>query len=124
MTSPFALFDASDQTWPAVRQWNEGPWTFREGQGGGQRVSAATAWGDVADGDIDVAEAQMREMGQHPIFQMRGTSDAALDDLLEARGYTSRDATNMYTAPIAALTDTAIPRVTAFTIWEPLAIRN
>ena len=117
------LFDAIDHTWPAARRWQNGVWTLREGQGGGQRVSAATASGPASDGDIDTAEAEMRAIGQTPIFQMRGADDAALDTALANRGYEKRDATNIYT-PIATLTDTPIPRVTAFAIWEPLAIMN
>lgn len=118
------LYDVVDHTWPAARRWDAGNWTLREGQGGGQRVSAATALGAVQDRDIDAAEAEMRAMGQRPIFQMRGPDDAALDALLDARGYEKRDATNLYIAPIDLLTDREIPRVTAFAIWEPLAIMN
>ena len=118
-----ALYEVIDYTWPAARRWQAGPWTLRDGQGGGQRVSAATAHGAaVTEDDISAAEAQMREIGQTPIFQMRGADDAALDAMLAKRGYEKRDPTNIYMAPIAALTDIEIPRVTAFAIWEPLAI--
>jgi len=29
-----------EATWPPARQWDRGPWTIRDGAGGGQRVSA------------------------------------------------------------------------------------
>ena len=50
--------------------------------------------------------------------------DDDLDAALDARGYTINDPTALYTLPIARLTDVPIPRVTAFEIWEPLAIMN
>jgi GNAT superfamily N-acetyltransferase len=117
------LYEVCDQTWPAARRWNEGTWTLREGQGGGQRVSAATALGKVSDADIDTAETAMRAMDQRPLFMIRRDDDA-LDDLLAKRGYAIVDPVTMYVAPIEALTDVPMPRVTAFCIWEPLAIMN
>ena len=115
------LFEVCDQTWPAARRFEMGKWTLREGRGGGQRVSAATARGLVALDDIAVAEVAMREMGQPPLFMIRSV-DAALDGLLEAKGYRVVDPVTLYTLPIHQLTDVPIPRVTTFTIWEPLAI--
>lgn len=63
----------------------------------------------------------MRRIGQRPLFQPRGGDDV-LDAALEARGYARRDPTLLRTGPIAALTGLPIPPVTAFAIWEPLAI--
>ena len=116
-----ALFDAIDGTWPPARRWAEGPFVLRDGQGGGQRVSAATTDGPGTDADIDRAQAAMRAAGQRPLFMMRGDTPE-LDAQLAARGYTISDPTVIYTLPIGRLTDVPIPRVTAFTIWEPLAI--
>jgi len=126
MTPPDAptldqLYRAIDETWPAARKVEQGVWTLRDGQGGGQRVSAATARAAPKDADIPEAEAAMRDMGQRPLFMIRAGEDA-LDGLLAARGYELRDPVNLYAAPVAALTDLPIPRVTAFAIWEPLAI--
>lgn len=115
------LYEVSDHTWPAARRFEVGNWTLREGQGGGQRVSAATALGPVNAQDILQAETAMREMGQHPLFMIR-QGDDTLDVLLEAQGYLTVDPVTLYTLPITQLTDVPIPRVTAFTIWEPLAI--
>ena len=66
-----SLYDVSEGTWPPARSWVQGPWTLRDGAGGGKRVSAATALGNVTDGDIAQAEAEMRGIGQHPLFMIR-----------------------------------------------------
>lgn len=115
------LYEVVDQTWPAARRWTHGSWTLRDGQGGGKRVSAATAVGDVTDADVTQAETAMHEIGQPALFMIR-EDEQALDDLLAARGYDVIDPVIVYTLPIERLTDVPIPRVTAFTIWEPLAI--
>ena len=94
---------------------------LRDGHGGGKRVSAANAAGPVQDSDIDNAEAAMRGIGQTPLFMIRD-GEAGLDALLEARGYILVDPVVMMARDIEGLTDIPIPRVTAFTIWEPLAI--
>lgn len=113
------LYDVCAQTWPAAREMQLGPWTIRDGAGGGQRVSAATL--DGALGDIEQAEDAMRALDQAPLFMVRA-GQSALDEALHARGYSIKDPVNLYACPIEALTDVAIPRVTAFTIWEPLYI--
>lgn len=121
MTDAAAFYAAIDGTWPAAKVTRAGPWGIRKGQGGGKRVSAATAEGSVAASDLGAAEAAMRGIGQTPLFMVRQGEDA-LDHLLAAHGYTIVDPTNGYIAPVATLTDIPIPRVTAFSIWEPLAI--
>ena len=113
------LYEGVDQTWPAARRWTENGWTLRDGQGGGKRASAATRVDD--DADIDVAEAAMRALDQTPLFMIR-QGDEALDADLAARGYEIIDPVNMYVLPVEKLTDVPIPPVTAFEIWEPLAI--
>ena len=119
MTYLERLYQVIDHTWPAARLWTEGGWTLRDGQGGGKRVSAATI--AAPDADIAQAETSMRAMGQRPLFMIR-SGDDPLDTELAARGYAIVDPVNLYVAPVAQLTDVPIPRVTAFDIWEPLAI--
>ena len=121
MIAPAALYAAIDGTWPAAKFQSVGPWLLRDGQGGGKRVCAATALAEVADADIPAAEGAMRRLGQRPLFMIRD-SDAALDAALAARKYAIVDPVNAYVAPVGSLTDVPIPRVTAFAIWEPLAI--
>ncbi|MCE8512381.1 GNAT family N-acetyltransferase [Ruegeria pomeroyi] len=114
----FAVVDA---TWPAADSRTDGTLTLREGRGGGKRVSAASASGAVSEVQIDAAEAAMRQMGQPPLFQLR-PGDEALDASLAGRGYSIVDPVNIYACPVTQLTDTPIPRVTVFALWEPLAI--
>jgi N-acetylglutamate synthase len=113
------LYDLTEATWPSARKWQQNGWTLRDGAGGGKRVSAATRAGPGAD--IAVAEAAMRGMDQPPLFMLReGEED--LDAALEARGYAVVDPVNIHVCPVAQLTDIPLPRVSAFAIWEPLAI--
>ncbi len=121
MNNPADIFTVVDGTWPAARYETCGPWTLRAGQGGGNRVSAATLTGELGPEDIAKAETGMRALGQEPLFMVR-PDDADLDMALEARGYTIRDAVNIYACPIERLTDRPLPRVTVLTIWRPLAI--
>lgn len=116
------VMEAVEATWPPARRWSQGPFVLRDGQGGGQRVSAATATGQVTSADLDAAEQTMRAAGQRPLFQCLEGRDDDFDAMLDARGYQPRDTTVQYVLPIDKLTDRPIPRVTAFTIWEPLAI--
>lgn len=119
--TPDAVFDVIEATWPAARLVPLGPWVVRDGKGGGKRVSAATPTAEVKPSDIPEAEEAMRGMGQQPLFMIR-PGDEALDAALQARGYRSLDPTTAYSLPITRLTDVPVPRVTAFCIWEPLAI--
>lgn len=112
-----------DGTWPAARYDTRGPFQLREGQGGGSRVSAASARGPVTEGDIDAAEAAMQAMGQKRIFCLR-PGDEKLDSQLAGRGYQILDPVNIYACPVTRLTDQPVPRVTAFAIWPPLAIMS
>ena len=82
--TPDRVIAAIDGTWPPARIIDDGAWTFRDGQGGGQRVSATTARGGFA-GDIGAAEAGMAEMGQGRLFMIR-PGEAGLDAALAERG--------------------------------------
>ena len=115
------LFEVCDQTWPAAAEHHVGPWLLRASPGGGKRVRAASATGPVGAGDIAVAEAALHDLGQPLLFQVR-PGDEVVDTELAARGYALIDPVVMLTAPIAQLMDQPIPKVTAFAIWEPLAI--
>ncbi|QEW18307.1 Acetyltransferase (GNAT) family protein [Marinibacterium anthonyi] len=119
--TPQRVIAAVDGTWPAARVFQTGAWTLREGQGGGQRVSAATALAKASAADLPVAEEAMREMGQRPLFMIR-PCDQTLDALLEARGYAIHDPVRAWVCPPQTLMDQPVPRVTVFAIWEPLAM--
>ncbi len=115
------LLQTIDATWPAARVLRAGPWTLREGQGGGKRVSAATASGQVDPEDLPAAEEAMRMLGQEPLFMIRD-KDQALDAALVDRGYRRVDPVNLYRCKVHDLTDLPLPPVSVFHIWEPLAI--
>ena len=123
MTTDPRYYEVVEATWPSANKANVGPIVVREGQGGGSRVSSATASGPVTDADLSTAEKAMRNLGQVPLFMMR-VGDGDLDAQLEERGYTVKDPVNMWACPAGLLTDVKIPRVTTFCIWEPLAIQR
>lgn len=115
------LFEAIDATWPAARHYKQDGWLIRAGEGGGKRVSAASAAAPFEDLHIEDAEAAMEKLGQQPLFMLR-ENENELDAALAARGYEVVDPVVVSIIPVASLTDVEIPPVTAFTIWEPLAI--
>lgn len=123
MTEAAALAQLIDGTWPAAGFASCGPFRLRQGAGGGSRVSAATAEGDVTDADLAQAEAQMRGWGQVPLFMVRAGEDA-LDATLAARGYAVRDPVIVYQADAADLAALPLPPVTAFQAWPPMAVQR
>lgn len=119
--SPEHLDQVMAATWPAAQLHRVGPWTVRDGLGGGQRVSATTAHGDWSDEDIPLAEAAMARLGQGNLFLIRA-QDGMLDQALQARGYRIKDPVLAYVAPAVQLADPAPPGMAAFAHWPPLAI--
>lgn len=115
------LYAAIDGTWPAASYTENSGWTIREGQGGGSRVSAATAIKISDLPNIEKAEAAMQALGQTPIFMIR-PGEQALDTALADRGYAVKDPVNLYAVPVETLCDIPLPRVTVLPVWEPLAI--
>lgn len=119
--TPETVYDVLEHTWPAASYRHVGAWLIREGKGGGQRVSAATAEAAFEDADIPQAEAAMERLGQTPLFMLRH-SDGHLDDLLAARGYVRHDPVVIYAAPVAVLAQPAPSAMSAFPSWPPLGI--
>ena len=121
--TPSALYALIEATWPPAGQTRVGPYVIREGQGGGSRVSAATA--AVIDGlaeGLPAAEAAMRALGQTPLFMIRH-GDETLDALLDRAGYVIKDPVIGYSAPVSLLTQTLPPPVTTFEVWPPVAVQ-
>ncbi len=118
-----SLFAAMDATWPAARFVEQGPWLLREGQGGGQRVSAATALGPVSRADVAQAENAMRVFSQAPAFQIR-PEDKDLDALLAARGYITLDPVLIYVGLVADIVAETRRSNTVMSTWPPLAIQR
>ncbi|MDT8856951.1 GNAT family N-acetyltransferase [Paracoccaceae bacterium Fryx2] len=119
--TPTELDRVMEATWPAAARWRVGPWTVRDGQGGGKRVSAATADGAWLPADIAGAEAAMQALGQDCLFMIRD-GDGDLDAALAARGYRIVDPVVAYAAPCAALAHPAPDPMEAFAHWPPLGI--
>lgn len=119
--TPAALYALVEGTWPPARSHRTGPWTIRDGQGGGKRVSAVTAAGTWHDADLPLAEAAQSALGQDALFMIRDGDDA-LDAALAARGYRVVDPVVAYAAPVSALADPAPDPMGAFPHWPPLGI--
>jgi GNAT superfamily N-acetyltransferase len=115
------LWAAIDATWAAPRLHRAGPFTLREGQGGGQRVSAATTDQPPTPEGIRGAADAMRALGQCPLFMVRG-DQSALDTALAAAGYAIKDPVVVMEAPIDTVAQDGPPPVSAFPIWPPLQI--
>lgn len=120
-----ALFASLDRTWPAAARSACGPFTLRDGQGGGKRASAATldGPGGFAPGDISAAEAGMERLGQVPLFMIR-PGEEALDEALAARGYRVADPVVVLAGPVATVAGPGPEHMSAFTIWPPLKISD
>ncbi len=116
------LFAALDATWPAARAFQTGPWTIREGKGGGQRVSAATLNKKARPDNVAEAEAAMRAIGQRPLFMIR-SKDTELDNWLNGRNYEIVDPVVIYAIDPSALTRPMRP-AKIFPAWPPLAIQT
>lgn len=123
MTRPTAdrLFAVLDATWPAAKVFDEPPWRFREGRGGGQRVSATSAIASVSEDDLPSAERRMASLDQRPLFMVRN-DDEMLDSLLAARGYEVVDPVTMYLGEAAHMSH-SLAITDAMPSWPPLAIQ-
>ena len=116
------LMAALDATWPAAEFRAVGPWLLRRGDGGGQRVSAASiaAEGDQS-ADFAPAEEGMRAWGQTPLFRLT-PDQTELDRRLAQAGYAVKDPVALYVAPIASLADGSDETVKVFRVTSPLAM--
>ncbi len=112
-----SLFRSVDATWPPHRIWQQDGWTFRDGRGGGKRVSAATLATAPDRADTEVAVRIMAEMDQPDLFMIR-PQDVALDRQLSETGYTVIDPVTVLVAPLSAMTREAPTRVPLF-VQEP-----
>ncbi|MCX7645726.1 MAG: GNAT family N-acetyltransferase [Rhodobacteraceae bacterium] len=118
--TPGELLAAVEGTWPPARTFREGPWRMRDGRGGGQRVSAATAEAPVGPGDLAAMEAAQAALGQPALVMVR-PGEAALDALLGRAGYRVKDPVVAYAAPARTLAR-PLPPATAVPHWPPLAM--
>ena len=126
--APAEYIAALDATWPPEAVRRIGPFALREGaEGGGGRVTAATAEAPADEGVLDSAEAALRAAGRRPVFRLRSGAcpwDGALDDLLAARGYARHDPTILLAAPVGHLRSEEPAGLRYFPLWPPLAIQR
>lgn len=112
-----------DATWPAAETTRVGPFTLRRGEGGGKRVSAATASGPVTEAEIAAAEQAMDDRGQQAMFAVRA-DQVEFDRMLVERAYLTLDPTRLYRAPIDDLAGIETPPNHGFSVWPPLQVQN
>ena len=94
------VYDLIDATWPAAGMQVVGPWTVREGSGGGSRVSAATTRSRVRADEWLEAQQAMLDLGQSPLVMIR-PGDAVPDAELAITGFAIKDPVTVYSAPVA-----------------------
>ncbi|WBU61795.1 GNAT family N-acetyltransferase [Paracoccus albus] len=115
---------AFEASWPAADYAEAGAFRVGRGLGGGKRVASARAVSsDWTDTDIDDAIEIHRRWNQPAIFRVLDGEDR-LAAALQSRGFRGHTRTRMMMAPVSALTDLAVPPVTSFAVWPPLAIQH
>lgn len=115
------LWPAIDASWPAATQEQFGPFIWREGAGGGSRVSAARAVDNVCSTALGSIERKFASAGRSPLFQLR-QNDTAFDHLLASHGYTIADPTVCLIAPTNIFGPP--PPETAYVSWPPIAVQR
>ena len=125
MTTPdlSKLYDLIDQSWPAAEWQSIGPWTIRRGDGGGSRVSSATATRSASSDHLAGAEDAMRYLGQTPQFMIRVGEDD-LDQTLEMAGYAVKDPTVLMAVPVTAIATERPKTLSSFAVASPLACQR
>lgn len=119
-----ALARAFETTWPAAEFADAGGFRVGRGLGAGGRVSSARAMRpDWTGADIAAAEAVHREWGQPAVFRLPD-GDQRLADALTQRGYRAENPTAVMVADCDRLADRAVPGMTVFALWPPLAIQG
>lgn len=115
-----SIIDVLEHTWPAATRSVEGPFVFRQSDGGGKRVSATSVTEHVTPDDIAHAEARMVGSGQDRLFTLDPEDKA--DPILAKLGYIALDETLLFHCPIDVLIAREVPLVTAFPCWPPLQL--
>ena len=119
-TSPgtHRIMAAIDATWRPAEFRSIGPWLLRRGDGGGQRVAAASTTDQAAE--IAPAEAGMRAWDQTPLFRLT-PDQALLDARLAEVGYAVKDPVALYAAPVASLANGRDETAKVLRVTSPLA---
>lgn len=115
------LWSALEASWPAAHQERVGPFMWRDGAGGGSRVSAATLAGNANTTDLNAILDKFKDQNRTPLFQIR-QGDAALDTMLDQGGFEIADPTLCLTAPVEHFA-TPDPE-TNYVSWPPIAVQR
>ncbi|QFU07076.1 Acetyltransferase (GNAT) family protein [Rhodobacteraceae bacterium THAF1] len=110
-------YDLLHATWPPASLRSLGPFTLRDGGGGGKRVSAASVEGTPTDPELDTAEKHT------DLFAVR-PDQTDFDMVLADRGYELVDPTLILSCDVAALTTPEPSPVSGFTVWPPLQVQR
>ncbi len=114
--STAALLAALEATWPPASAEACGPFTLRDGAGGGKRASAATLDGAFSEPALEAALASGARL-------FRVSASGPLDQALARRGFAIIDPTLLYAAPAERIA--AAPRpVSLLHCWPPIAMQR
>nr|WP_154336829.1 GNAT family N-acetyltransferase [Paracoccus sp. S-4012] len=115
---------AFEATWPPAELAECGGFVVGRGEGAGGRVSSARKVAeDWTEADLASAELQHEAWHQPLLFRVL-EGDARLIAALEARGYRAEKPTLILATALDALTGEAVPDMTAFALWPPLAVQR
>lgn len=118
-----ALLEALEATWPPAQSARFGGLVAGRGAGGGGRLSSIRQVGDWGEADLDAALAQQDAWGESRLVRVFDGQEA-LAGAARARGLAPRQPTAILAAPLEVLLAGAIPRMTAFALWPPLAVQR
>lgn len=118
------LYDVIDRSWPPAEMQRVGPFKVRRGDGGGQRVSAASLFGEEFTPDHIVAvEQAMDALSQPRLFMIRD-GDQLLDTALAKLGYRIKDPVTLFAVSSAKLSEHDPKGLAVIDAPEPLAIMS
>lgn len=115
------LWHALEASWPAASRTAIGPFIWRDGAGGGSRVSAATANILPEASVLDTIERKFAAANRNALFQLRDT-EVVFDQMLEQRGYDIMDPTLCLAAPVDSFAKPD-PKAT-YISWPPIAAQR
>lgn len=118
------LYDVLDRTWPPAHFLQIGLFKVRRGDGGGQRVSAASLRGDGFElGDIHAVVKAMDALGQPNLFMIRDGDDK-LDAALADQGYRIKDPVTLFAGSAVMLAKYDKKGLAVIDASEPIAIMS
>jgi ribosomal protein S18 acetylase RimI-like enzyme len=115
------LWQALEASWPAASRTAFGPFIWREGAGGGSRVSAATVQHRPNFVALDKIESKFSSANRDALFQIRDADDSFDSDLAQ-RGYDIVDPTVCLAAPVESFAK--LDPKAAYISWPPIAAQR